>query len=273
MYISKEQFGFLKDRLTFDVIGLAQECMHSSKSKMMSSLILKLGLKKAYDKVSWKFLRMLLIQIGLKWEVVQWIIGCVSSANFAVLVNCSPTEFIKGFRGLRQGCPRSPLLFLLMVESFSRMMKKIKSDGLFSGLKVVKGLVITHLLFIDDVLIQGIGTIEEWIEIKKIISTFYQAIGMEVNCQKSCFLFNNMEVERIERLEDIYEIPLVHLGCGLQYLGFNLKPNDYKVSDWLWLLQKIEKRVGHWSFRWLSMCDRLVLIKLSYKTSQSMGAH
>lgn len=59
--ISEEQFGFLKDRLIFDAIGLAQECMHSSKSKKMSSLILKLDLKKAYDKVSWNFLRMLLI--------------------------------------------------------------------------------------------------------------------------------------------------------------------------------------------------------------------
>ena len=118
------------------------------------------------------------------------------------------------------------------------MLKKAKSDGLFSSLKVAKGLVLTHLLFVDDVLILGIGSIEEWIELKKIISTFCQATGMEVNCQKSCFLFNNMEVERIERLEDIYEIPLVHLGCGLQYLGFNLKPNDYKVSDWLWLDRK-----------------------------------
>lgn len=187
--------------------------------------------------------------------------GVCFKCNFAVLVNGSPTDFFKGLRGLRQGCPLSPLLFLLVVESFSRMMKKAKSDGLFSGLKVAKGLVITHLLFVDDVLILGIGSIEEWIELKKIISTFCQATGMEVNCQKSCFLFNDMEAKKIERLEDIFEIPLVHLHCRLQYLGFNLKPNDYKVSDWLWLLQKIEKRVGHWSFRWLSLGSRLVLIK------------
>jgi hypothetical protein len=67
--ILEEQFRFLKDRLIFDVLGLLQECMHSIKSKKMSSLILKLDLRKAYDKVSWNFLRMFLIQTGLKWEV------------------------------------------------------------------------------------------------------------------------------------------------------------------------------------------------------------
>jgi hypothetical protein len=166
--ISNEQFGFLKDRLISDAIGLAQECMHSSKSKKMSSLILKLDLKKAYDKVSWSFLRMLLIQIGLKWEVVQWIMGCVSSANFAVLVNGSPTNFFKGFRGLRQGFPLSPLLFLLVVESLSRIDEEGQFEGFFSGLKVANGLAITHLLFMDDVLILGIGSIEEWLDLKKI---------------------------------------------------------------------------------------------------------
>jgi len=59
-YISAKQFGFLKDRLILDVIGLSKECMHSSKVKKLSSLMLKLDLKKGYDKVSWSCLRMLL---------------------------------------------------------------------------------------------------------------------------------------------------------------------------------------------------------------------
>jgi hypothetical protein len=60
--ISFEQFGFLKDRLIFDVVGITQECLHTAKTKKMSSIILKLDLKKAYDKVSWQFLRLLLIR-------------------------------------------------------------------------------------------------------------------------------------------------------------------------------------------------------------------
>jgi hypothetical protein len=59
-YISHEQFGFLKDRLIFVVVGIAQECLYSAKTKKLSTIILKLDLKKAYDKVSWQFLRLLL---------------------------------------------------------------------------------------------------------------------------------------------------------------------------------------------------------------------
>jgi hypothetical protein len=159
--ISEEQFGFLRERLIFYVVGLAQECMHYAKTKKLKSLILKLDLRKSYDRVYWNFLRLMLIQIGLKWEVTQWIMGCVTSANFDVLVNDSPAKFFKRYKGLRKGCLLSLLLFLLVVEGFSRMMKKASSEGKFSGIKVAKRVAITHFLFVEDVVILGVGSIEE----------------------------------------------------------------------------------------------------------------
>jgi hypothetical protein len=93
--ISYEQFGFLKDRLIFDSVGIVQECLHTAKTKKVNSIILKLDLKKAYEKVSWQFLRMMLIQIGLKWEVTQWTMACVSSFNMFVLINGTSTDFFK----------------------------------------------------------------------------------------------------------------------------------------------------------------------------------
>jgi hypothetical protein len=77
----------------------------------MSSIILKLDLKKAYDKVSWQFLRMLLIQIGLKWEVSQWIMACVNSVNMAVLINGSPTISLRVIEGYVRGAHSPPFYF------------------------------------------------------------------------------------------------------------------------------------------------------------------
>jgi len=135
-FITSEQFGFLKDRLITDAIGLVQESIHSAKTYKRAGLFLKLDLKKAYDRVSWSYLRLVLIQIGLDWRVVQWIMGCVTSASFVVLVNGSRSYFFQVGRGLRQGCPLSPLLFLLVVDSLSRLIEKANLNGKFHGFNV-----------------------------------------------------------------------------------------------------------------------------------------
>jgi len=95
--ISHEQVFLLKDRLIFDVVGIAQEYLHTAKFKNLRNIILKLNLKKAYDKVSSEFLIMLLTQIRLNWEVTQWIMACITSVNMEVLINGSPTHFFKSF--------------------------------------------------------------------------------------------------------------------------------------------------------------------------------
>jgi hypothetical protein len=77
--ISKEQFGFLENRLINEAIGIEQETLHSTKTKKSKALILKLDLIKAYDRVDWSFLSLVLLQIGINLEATDWIMGCVSS--------------------------------------------------------------------------------------------------------------------------------------------------------------------------------------------------
>jgi mannosylglycoprotein endo-beta-mannosidase len=89
--LSEEQFGFLKGRQIIDTIGTAQECLHSIREKKLQALILKIDLKKAYDCISWDFLRRVLIQCGFGLPTTKWIIGCISSATFAVLINGEPS--------------------------------------------------------------------------------------------------------------------------------------------------------------------------------------
>jgi hypothetical protein len=88
--ISTEKFGFLKDRLIFDAVGITQECLHFAKLRKLNSVILKLDLRRAYDNVSWQFLHLLFDHIGLDWNVTKWIMGCITSVNTIVLVNGTP---------------------------------------------------------------------------------------------------------------------------------------------------------------------------------------
>ena len=98
--ISKEQFGFLFKRQIHDVVSLAQEALHSVHIRKSSSISLKLDLSKAYDRVNWNFLRILLIQIGLDINMIECIMGCIQSASFVVIINESPSSFFRASRGL-----------------------------------------------------------------------------------------------------------------------------------------------------------------------------
>ena len=98
--ISQEQFGFLKDRQIFEPIGIVQEVLHSVKTKNLCAFVLKLDLSKAFDRVDWTYVRLILIQIGIPLLTVNWIMGCLSSVNFAVLINGTPSTFFTASRGI-----------------------------------------------------------------------------------------------------------------------------------------------------------------------------
>jgi hypothetical protein len=92
--LSEEQMGFLKGRKILDVIGTTQECLHNIKAKKLQAIILKLDLKKAYDCTNWDFLRLILLQCGFGLPTTNWIMGCVTSTSYAILINGEATKFI-----------------------------------------------------------------------------------------------------------------------------------------------------------------------------------
>jgi hypothetical protein len=141
--LSKEQFGFLENRQIMEAIGLAQEGLHSIKTRKLEALILKMDLMKAYDRVNWNFLRLVLLQIGLPLDVTNWIMGSVTSSCYSSLINGNPTSFFRGSRGIRQGCPRGKLTFQVG-ERRRRVTHLLEEDFLY-WLKLSLELLISYL--------------------------------------------------------------------------------------------------------------------------------
>ena len=105
--------------------------------------IFKVDFEKAYDHVEWPFLHFVFEKIGFKEKWRSW---CLSLVSFSIFVNGRPCGKFKGPRGLRQGDPFSPFLFILVVDGLSRLMKKARECGMIKGFEVRKEKVlVSHL--------------------------------------------------------------------------------------------------------------------------------
>jgi hypothetical protein len=155
--VSHTQNAFVPGRQILDSILMANECVDSWIRSREPGIICKLNLEKAYDYVNWDFLLYILEKCGFGERWRGWIHQCVSTVCVFVLINGTPTDFFKNSRGVRQGDPLSPLLFVVVMEAFSRMMNAAVVRELLTGFLVgsqhFEAMEVSHLLFADDTLI------------------------------------------------------------------------------------------------------------------------
>ena len=181
--ISETQNSFVGGRKILNSVLIANECL-DSRLKCHSGVVCKLDIEKAYDHVNWDALLYLLNRMGfgLKWR--EWIKACISTVRFSVLVNGSPVGFFGSSRGLRQDDPLSPLLFLLVMEVLSRILKKTEDSGLLRGFHVgpVNSIRvrISHLLFADDTILFCDASRDQLLAIRLALSCFQAFTSLKV---------------------------------------------------------------------------------------------
>jgi hypothetical protein len=136
---------------------LAFECLHYMEhgtSPNSPFCAYKLDLSKAYDRVDWSFLESTMHKMGFSRRWVQWIMTCVTTVRYSVKFNGTLLEAFSPTRGLRQGDPLSPFLFLLFADGLSALLKHEVDQNNISGIKVCRRAPgISHLLFADDTLL------------------------------------------------------------------------------------------------------------------------
>ncbi|GKV13379.1 hypothetical protein SLEP1_g24388 [Rubroshorea leprosula] len=154
--ISETQSAFVGGRQLVDSVLVLNEVVDEVRKRKQSAFVFKADFQKAYDCVNWSFLDWMLDVFGFgeKWR--GWIMECLSTARVSVLVNGSPTREFEMGKGLRQGDPLSPFLFLMVGEALHGLVKKVENEGMLQGVKVGrKGLVVSLLQFADDTVIFG----------------------------------------------------------------------------------------------------------------------
>jgi hypothetical protein len=227
----------------------------------MKSLILKLDLKKAYDCVNWYFIRLILLQTIFGLLLTDWIMCCVTTVTYSVLINGDPTPYFQSGHGLKKGCSLFPLLFILVMEGLYRLLQSAQTNGDITSVKISRSQKIINLFLVDDVLIMPKSILSEWKAINSLLSNFFRDFVLCINPLESTFHFSSLLEDDLSTLSSLFPYKFVNLSKGFRYLGFFLKPTYYRVEYWCWLIHKYEKNIGLWCHRWLSLGGQYILVK------------
>jgi len=257
--ISVSQLAFLKGRHLVDGVLVVNEVVDLAKKSKRECLILKVDFEKAYDSVDWGFLEYMMRRVGKCDKWVIWMKVCVFGGNMSILVNGSPTKEINLRRGLKQGDPLAPFLFLLVAEGFSGLMSTAVDRNLFQGFEIKRGgMVISHLQYVDNTLCIGVHTVDNLWTLKAMLRGFEMASEFKVNYHKSSLIGVNVPIGFMEAA-----CRFLHCREGIvpfKYLGLPVGANPKKNSTWEPMLDQLRNRLNSWGNKYVSLGGRITLL-------------
>ena len=187
---------------------------------------------------------------------------CISTASFSVLINGSPAGFFQSSRGLRQGDPLSPYLFVIGMEALSCLINRAVDGNYLSGIKIAnergEDLSISHFFYADDTLIFCEDDLEQLKFLSWILMWFEAMSGLKINLTKS-------EIIPIGPVNNLVELTS-ELGCNIgsfptSYLGLPLGAKHKALGVWDSIEERYWKRLAAWKTQYISKGGRITLIR------------
>lgn len=245
--ISDTQSAFVPGRLIIDNILAAAEARHYLRRKQggwVGWAGLKLDIAKAYDRFEWCVFRRMMETLGFHARWIELVMSCVTTVRYKVRVNGQLMEAITPTRGIRQGDPLSPYLFIICAEGLSLMLQREEKLGHISGLKIARQApAISHLLFADDSLLFFKATSTEANVIREVLWKYEVSSGQAVNYNKSTITFSGntydkawMEVAGILAVNESPEFG--------KYLGLPSVIGRNKKQVFRYIAEMINNRMG-----------------------------
>ncbi|XP_060974007.1 uncharacterized protein LOC133039191 [Cannabis sativa] len=263
--ISPNQSAFIKNRVIFDNVFIANEMVNAITHRKLGKVewvALKLDMEKAFDHVEGGFVKAIMQHLCFPVRFVNLILSCLSSVSFRLLINGTLTKKFSSSRGIRQGDPLSPYIFLLVSEALSAAIRLHEHDNSSQGISICRSAPsISHLLFADDSLLFSTTTARSCLAIKAALDLYHQATGQLVNFTKSSVLFSpNTSALAAEFFR--HTLGLENKPFISKYLGIPQCFGKSKNEHFNFFLQKASSKLSSWTNKLFSRAGKEVLLKV-----------
>ena len=220
---------------------------------------LKIDLKKAFDTVSWEYILAGLTAIGIPQSMINWINTCLSTAHYTISINGESHGFFKATRGIRQGDPLSPYLFVLAMEGLGGILHKAAQQTTFRHHWRCKPTNITHVCFADDLMLFCHADIGSIGVLRSSLDNFTKLSGLTINFAKSSMYLSGIDEGMQHTITNW--IGIEQRTLPVRYLGIPLISTRLTNTNCIPLLERITSRIKLWTSSSLTYAGRLQLIK------------
>ncbi|KAL3679581.1 hypothetical protein R1sor_022537 [Riccia sorocarpa] len=256
---SPQQTGFIEGRSIFDNLLGSRLGAEWAEVSSQDALFLKLDFAKAYDRVQHTFMWETLAAMNIDPHFIMLLKGLVTQGSSKVHINGWYTEEINLNRGVRQGCPVAPYLFVLSTQPLMVLFEKAQREGQLTGIKLPGGRQLLHQLFADDTGVHMQADEGCFNTTKTVVETFEKISGAALNLSKSQII--PLGSREVPSWIQNTGCQVAREGDTVVYLGgpIGVGITDGQIVDFL--LGKFQKRLGHWSTKILTWAGRVTALR------------
>nr|KYP48048.1 LINE-1 reverse transcriptase isogeny [Cajanus cajan] len=267
--VHPNQCSFIPHRHSKDNIIIFQEVIHSMRYKSGNKgwMAIKIDLEKAYDRLKWNFVKDTLQDIGLPQIFVNLIWASILSPRLRMVWNGEALEEFTPSRGIRQGGPISPYLFVLCMERLFQLISAAVTSDQWKPIKLSRdGRPLSHLAFADDLVLFAEASINQVEIIKTCLDLFCASSGQKVSLEKTRIYFSkNVNHSIREEISSTFGYQCIdNLG---KYLGIPAHHSRVCHRDYQGLIEHVSRR--GWKTSALLFMGRLTLCKSVLSTIPS----